>query len=151
MSTRRYNFDKPKVRFSYKPLEPREGSQVFPISPKKAQQPLIVSNRPHWVALAPLPQALMADMGFSRKSTGHQSRGLDAHPYDGVVLGIVNIALVSDASSIGGNYSGNVALGVPFRRHTHKDPTLFFPGPNTNGIPEIMVGRIVMFIWSLGS
>ena len=32
-----------------------KGSQVFPISPNKAQTPPIVPNRPSWVALAPLP------------------------------------------------------------------------------------------------
>ena len=39
-----------------------KGSQVFPTGPNEAQQPLIVPNRPCWVALAPLPWALMGYM-----------------------------------------------------------------------------------------
>ena len=43
----------------------RKGSQVFPISPNKAQKPLIVPNGPFWVALALLPrlQWLIREVG----------------------------------------------------------------------------------------
>ena len=39
-----------------------KGSQGDPISPNKAQTPLIVPNRPHWVAWAPLALAPVAYM-----------------------------------------------------------------------------------------
>ena len=47
-----------KNNTSHKPFEPRgleKGSQGNPISLNKAQWPLVVPERPYWVALAPLP------------------------------------------------------------------------------------------------
>ena len=40
----------------------------------------------------------------------------------------------------------------PKRPHKHKDLTFWSQGPiaNTRGIPKIMVGRILMFLWSFG-
>ena len=48
------------LQVSSKPLESREGEPSLPTSPDKAEGPVIVRNRPYWVALAPLPLALMA-------------------------------------------------------------------------------------------
>ena len=48
-------------------------SQVFPIRPDKAQQPLVVLNRPYRTSLAPLPEAPMASMSLCTDLAGQHS------------------------------------------------------------------------------
>ena len=38
----------------------------------------------------------------------------------------------------------------PNRPHEDKDPRFLFVRPTIRGIPEIMVWRILMFMWSFG-
>ena len=46
-------FTNMKSHVSHESLDKR--SQVFPVRPRKAQQPIIAPSRPYWLALAPLP------------------------------------------------------------------------------------------------